>query len=290
MEATPATSRLEIDPSARGFKCSSKAISMEATQATSRLEIDPSAMAFKRSSKAISMEATQATSRLEIDPSARAFKRSSKAISMEATQATSHLEIDPLNYTISLPLPVVPPAAAPRTRRNGRQAPRHGKSPTIPPPFPWATNHRATVHSIKHLTDAGINVISGNMHCKRCDRQYKIEYDLKQKFHDIACYVAENKYKFRERAPATWMNPVLPKCNHCGQDNVMKPVMAEKKKEINWLFLLLGQMLGCCTLEQLKYFCKHTKNHRTGAKDRVLFLTYLGLCKQVDPNGPFERE
>ncbi|KAL1809528.1 hypothetical protein ACET3Z_026518 [Daucus carota] len=29
------------------------------------------------------------------------------------------------------------------------------------------------------------------------------------------------------------------------------------------------QMLGCCTVEQLKYFCKHTKNHRTGAKDRV---------------------
>jgi hypothetical protein len=48
-------------------------------------------------------------------------------------------------------------------------------------------------------------------------------------------------------------------------------------------------MLGCCTLDQLKYFCKHTKNHRTGAKDRVLFLAYLGLCKQLDPNGPFDR-
>ncbi|WOH09609.1 hypothetical protein DCAR_0729067 [Daucus carota subsp. sativus] len=49
------------------------------------------------------------------------------------------------------------------------------------------------------------------------------------------------------------------------------------------------QMLGCCTVEQLKYFCKHTKNHRTGAKDRVLYLTYLAICKQLDPKGPFHR-
>ncbi|KAL4352204.1 hypothetical protein GQ457_06G007910 [Hibiscus cannabinus] len=51
--------------------------------------------------------------------------------------------------------------------------------------------------------------------------------------------------------------------------------------------VLLGKMLGCCKLSELKYFCKHTKNHKTGAKDRVLYLTYMGLCKQLDPTGPF---
>ncbi|KAL4576799.1 hypothetical protein LXL04_012899 [Taraxacum kok-saghyz] len=182
-----------------------------------------------------------------------------------------------------------PPGAAPRTRRNGKQAPRHGKSPTIPPPYPWATNHRATVHSIKHLKDTGINTITGIVHCKNCDQKFEIEYDLKKQFYAISRFVSDNKYILRDRAPAVWMNPILPKCKLCGQDNVLKPVIAEKKKAINWLFLLLGQMLGCCTLDQLKYFCKHTKNHRTGAKDRVLFLTYLALCKQLDPNGSYER-
>jgi hypothetical protein len=84
-----------------------------------------------------------------------------------------------------------------------------------------------------------------------------------------------------------WMNPRLSRCENCNQENCVKPIIADKKRSINWLFLLLGQMLGCCTLAQLKYFCKHTKNHRTGAKDRLLYLTYLGLCKQLDLNGPF---
>lgn len=43
------------------------------------------------------------------------------------------------------------------------------------------------------------------------------------------------------------------------QGNSVKP--SHRKKFINWLFLLLGQMLGYCTLQQLKYLFKHTKNH-----------------------------
>ena len=172
-------------------------------------------------------------------------------------------------------------------RKKPRQAPREGKTLTIQPPFPWATNHRATVHTLKHLTDTGIITISGDVHCKRCDQRYQMEYNLKDKFLEVGNYIIENKHKLYERAPPMWKNPSLPKCRFCGQENNVKPVIAKKKKLINWLFLLLGQMIGCCTLEQLKYFCKHTGNHRTAAKDRVLFLTYLGLCKQLDPSGPF---
>lgn len=180
-------------------------------------------------------------------------------------------------------------ALAPRrNRRNPRQTLKQGKSPTIPPPFSWATNNRATVYTLKHLVESNINIISGDVQCKRCNRQYQIEYDLKAKFLEISRYVKENKYVFHERAPKSWMYPILPNCQYCCQENCVKPMMA-KKKSINWLFLLLGQMLGCCTLAQLKYFCKHTRYHRTGAKDRVLYLTYLGMCKQLDPTGPYER-
>ncbi|WRX16101.1 hypothetical protein QQP08_008588 [Theobroma cacao] len=176
-----------------------------------------------------------------------------------------------------------------RVRRNPTQALREGKSETVPAPFPWATTHRATVHSVDYLLSKQIYTIIGDVQCKRCERQYEIGYDLRDKFAEVGTFIAENKNAMHDRAPPVWMNPVLPKCKLCDQENSVKPVISENKKSINWLFLLLGQMLGCCTLEQLKYFCKHTNNHRTGAKDRVLYLTYLGLCKQLDPNGPFSR-
>ncbi|KAH7840722.1 hypothetical protein Vadar_020683 [Vaccinium darrowii] len=164
----------------------------------------------------------------------------------------------------------------------------HEDDQSPPPPFPWATDQRATVHSFEHLIQNRIFSVSGSVQCKRCQQNYEMEFDLREKFLQVANYIFENKGSMHDRAPSVWMNPVLPSCRFCQQENSVKPVMAEKKKNINWLFLLLGQMLGCCTLGQLKYFCKHTKNHRTGAKDRVLYLTYLALCKQVDPNGPFE--
>ncbi|BFG41553.1 uncharacterized protein Pyn_28658 [Prunus yedoensis var. nudiflora] len=176
-----------------------------------------------------------------------------------------------------------------RTRRNPTQVPREGKSETVPAPFPWATTRRATVHTLEYLLSRGIRTITGDVQCKGCEKSFVVEYDLEEKFAVVGSFVAGNKDTLRDRAPRPWSTPVLPNCTHCQQEGSGKPIIAEKKKAINWLFLLLGQMLGCCTLEQLKYFCKHTKNHRTGAKDRVLFLTYLELCKQLVPNGPFDR-
>jgi hypothetical protein len=133
----------------------------------------------------------------------------------------------------------------------------------------------------------GMKKISGKVQCKKCDQKYEIEYDLEQKFVEVASYVSQHKSAMHDRAPTVWMTPTLPDCKLCGQNNCVKPE-TDKKRKINWLFLLLGQMLGMCKLSELKYFCKHTANHRTGAKDRVLYLTYLGLLKQLDPNGPFD--
>jgi len=172
-------------------------------------------------------------------------------------------------------------------RKPSIQALKQGKSEAVSAPYPWATTRRATVHSLDYLLSKGINVISGNLYCKRCDKQYEVEYDLRQKFMEVACFVSKNKCGMHDRAPAIWMNPSLPNCEFCDQNNYVRPAVS-KKRSINWLFLLLGQMLGCCKLSELKYFCKHTKNHRTGAKDRVLYLTYLALCKQLDPNGAID--
>ncbi|KAB5561305.1 hypothetical protein DKX38_006262 [Salix brachista] len=199
---------------------------------------------------------------------------------------------EPLLYTtasVNQESPVAGPPRGPRKRRNPSQGPREGKGETVPVLYSWAMDRRATVRSLEYLLSRKIETITGLVQCKRCEKQYEMGFDLEAKFVEIGAFISENKSFMRDRAPSVWMNPALPKCQFCEQENSAKPVIANKKRKINWLFLLLGQMLGCCTLDQLKYFCKHTKNHRTGAKDRVLFLAYLGLCKQLDPNGPFDR-
>ncbi|XP_059651871.1 uncharacterized protein LOC132299349 [Cornus florida] len=205
------------------------------------------------------------------------------------------------SFTPTTPIPPPPPphflrstpmfnATPPPARRNRPILYwRPGKSETVPPPFPWASPRRATVQSLAHLESQQIFTITGEVQCNKCEKSYEIQYDLREKFNEVGGFIVKNKAAMRDRAPNEWLNPVLPICKFCQkQGSNVKPVIVEKKREINWLFLLLGQMIGCCNLTQLKYFCKHTNNHRSGAKDRVLYLTYLGLCKQLQPNGPFD--
>lgn len=184
-----------------------------------------------------------------------------------------------------MPLPPVVQVDVPATRQSRR---RLMKSETIEPPYPWATDRRATVHTLAHLLSNGISVISGSVQCKKCEHQYEMEVGLESAYDLIRRFVVQNKDDMYHRAAACWQSPRLPKCRHCDQENCTRPLISGKKRSINWLFLFLAQLLGCCTLDQLKYFCKHTKNHRTGAKNRVLFLAYLGICRQLEPDGPFD--
>ncbi|XP_073005603.1 uncharacterized protein [Typha latifolia] len=177
-----------------------------------------------------------------------------------------------------------PKSKSPRSRRNLTQAPRDGKPETILPPTPWATEQRATVYPLEYLVAHGITNITGESQCKRCDARHLMTYDLEAKFAELTAFIGARTHLMHDRAPDEWLNPVFPACPSCAQPNCMRPMIAAKKRDINWLFMLLGQTLGCCTLEQLKYFCKHTGNHRTGAKNRVLYFTYLGLCKQLLPS------
>ncbi|KAK7351839.1 hypothetical protein VNO77_11571 [Canavalia gladiata] len=194
----------------------------------------------------------------------------------------------PYTASTNLPLPRVADVGASigtsRSGRNRRRVAEEEKSDTIPPPFPWATDRRAFIHSHKHLVDNNILTITGNVQCKRCEKKFEMEFNLDEKLAKLWMFIQNNNDTMHDRAPKVWMDPVLPKCEYCGQENSVRPLLVNtKKKEINWLFLLLGQMIGCCTLEQLKYFCKHTNNHRTGAKDRLLYSTYMGLCRQLLP-------
>jgi len=161
------------------------------------------------------------------------------------------------------------------------------KSLTVPPPFPWATSKRATVHTLDHLlSDLKLKIISGTLECKVCKFQQDIQFDLVENFKKVTRFIEERRNEMCDRAPGEWMNPMIPNCESCGKEKAMHPLIT-KKRNINWLFLLLSQMIGCCKLHQLKYFCKHADINRSGGKDRLISSTYLGLCKQLQPNTPF---
>ncbi|GAU23054.1 hypothetical protein TSUD_337020 [Trifolium subterraneum] len=161
------------------------------------------------------------------------------------------------------------------------------KTGTIPPPFPWATSKRATLHTLDHLlSELKLKTISGTLQCKSCKFQQEVQIDLVENFKKVTKFIVETMEEMCDRAPDIWLHPVLPKCQSCGQEKAMEPLVT-KKRNINWLFLLLSQTIGCCTLDDLKYFCKHNDTHRTGAKDRLLYSTYFGLCRQLQPNIDF---
>ncbi|KAK7352134.1 hypothetical protein VNO80_17552 [Phaseolus coccineus] len=171
-----------------------------------------------------------------------------------------------------------------RSRRTscGRRSKKVRK--TVPEPFPWATNKRATVHSQQYLLENNVRTIKGKIHCKKCDKDFELGLDLEDKLGELLKLIEKKDEYWHNRAPGVWLNPVFPECAFCGRQTTTKPIIEKNKKEINWLFLFLGQMLGCCTLDHLKYFCKHNDIHRTGAKDRLLYLTYTNLVKQLVPD------
>ncbi|KAI9127701.1 hypothetical protein K1719_000694 [Acacia pycnantha] len=204
---------------------------------------------------------------LFLSPSPSSFQYSDPMQNLSSPDDTVFYPSSSSPTTQSLQPPIIP------------QNPNDG-DPTneiIPVPFPWATDRKAMLKSLSWLKNNQILTITGMVQCKTCDMSYEIGFDLLSKFDEIFTYI--NMHNMYDRAPKVWMTPRLPLCKNCG--NSVRPFVSEDMRSINWLFLFLGQMLGCCTLEQLKYYCKHTGSFRTGAKDRILYGTYLGICEQL---------
>ncbi|KAE8724512.1 putative Hydroxyproline-rich glycofamily protein [Hibiscus syriacus] len=132
-----------------------------------------------------------------------------------------------------------------RSRRNRIRKLKPGKSETIGAPYPWATTRRATVHNLDYLLSQNMYTISGEVYCKGCQERYTIECNMVEKFNEIKDFVLANMTTMNDRAPDCWMHPGLDNCQACG--SVLRPIIV-KKRDINWLFLLLGQKLGCCRL------------------------------------------
>ncbi|KAK3161636.1 hypothetical protein QOZ80_1BG0079580 [Eleusine coracana subsp. coracana] len=197
-------------------------------------------------------------------------------------------------YTAAPTPPPPPPSRSTRRRRlNNNRAVATATKPLDAannaarpaPPFPWATDRPARHDTLDTLLRRGVTTVEGGARCKRCGARTTVAYDLASRFRELRAFVDANRHAMDDRAPDAWMCPALPDCGACGRRGAVWPEIPADKRDINWLFLLLGQTLGCCTLEQLKYFCMNTGRHRTGAKNRVLYYAYIELCNQLQPFG-----
>ncbi|XP_022766175.1 uncharacterized protein LOC111311062 [Durio zibethinus] len=103
-------------------------------------------------------------------------------------------DVNPSNNAVSQE--IVRHSRPPRSHRNPFQTPRQGQTETIP----WATIQRAMENSLDYILSRNMTVISGEVQCKKCEKVYNIEYDLEQKFREIAAFISENRSAMHDRA------------------------------------------------------------------------------------------
>ncbi|KAG8077615.1 hypothetical protein GUJ93_ZPchr0007g3475 [Zizania palustris] len=143
---------------------------------------------------------------------------------------------DPLALTLGSIYASVPTPPSEPHSSHQECSPRHRLNGPAAPLFAPAQHD-----TLEHLLLKGITSVEGVVRCKRCFGEQVIAYDLKAKFHEVRNYVATNRLAMNDRAPDEWMCPRLPDCVACGKEGSMSPVIPSDKREINWMFLFLGQ-------------------------------------------------
>ncbi|XP_026446795.1 uncharacterized protein LOC113347366 [Papaver somniferum] len=128
-------------------------------------------------------------------------------------------------------LPSRIPPARPKSRVMRRTIGRDKmKNTPIVPPYEWATNQRANIHTLDYLLSRNMKRILGDVQCKKCSNVFNIEFDLEAKFMEISQYIAVHKESLRDRAPEHWMNSKLPSCGSCSQANSLKPLLNQRNQ------------------------------------------------------------
>ncbi|KAF3775559.1 hypothetical protein EJ110_NYTH50098 [Nymphaea thermarum] len=88
------------------------------------------------------------------------------------------------------------------------------KEDRIRPPYPWATDKRATVYSYEYMKANGIDKISGKVCGKRCEQAYTMEVEL-NKVLEVCYMVLHNFHDQNNRATTKWRTPKMLDCEKC---------------------------------------------------------------------------
>lgn len=160
-----------------------------------------------------------------------------------------------------------------------------------PPPFPWAANTTGTkICTLEYiLYTLHIDSVSADFKCMICGDVEKVEYNLAHKYMQVSDYIHRKGTKMGGIASNSWQFPTRPQCKNCNNKRrCLEEVIKKDNNSINWLFLFVGKLIGCCKVQQLKEFCEQNEIECSGTKPRLVYLTYLGLCKQLDPQASYD--
>ncbi|XP_056690597.1 uncharacterized protein [Spinacia oleracea] len=73
------------------------------------------------------------------------------------------------------------------------------KGETIRPPFPWAKDRRAKVHSMNYLVANRINTISGEVKCNKCEQVSTLNFNLREKFQEVDNFMQTEEHDMHNR-------------------------------------------------------------------------------------------
>ncbi|KAK1404409.1 hypothetical protein POM88_004014 [Heracleum sosnowskyi] len=125
------------------------------------------------------------------------------------------------------------------------------KTPSIDPLFEWASNVKCKVNKLATLTTDKIGL---QVKCMECRKSYKVWLDLHTGLRNVVDFVqASRSYE----VPIPSLTEMPRQCRECHKISILEPVHAKKKRNLNWLGLLLAHELGSLSYDQLVYYCRH---------------------------------
>lgn len=115
--------------------------------------------------------------------------------------------------------------------------PRPPKTPSIDPPFEWASNIRCKVNNLATLTSDKIWL---QVKCMECRNSYKVWLDLHTELKNIVDFMrASRSYE----VPIPSLTEMPRECSECHKISILEPVHAKKKRNLYWIGLLLAHEL-----------------------------------------------
>ncbi|XP_021849478.1 uncharacterized protein [Spinacia oleracea] len=170
------------------------------------------------------------------------------------------------------------------------------------PLYPHAKPEPAKIHSLNYLLQNHILIVSKDFKCgnSECNQMYKVTYDIQTKFQELVEFIRTEKDKSLNGgvAPEKWLTPTttLPECSNCRRKCDVDSLLGSDDRvsesayhKIDWLFLLLGRLLGVCEWNQLNYFCINNNidrsvNGMVASTSQLLYRVYFDLCRQLQPH------
>ncbi|KAK1583437.1 hypothetical protein Q3G72_023773 [Acer saccharum] len=152
--------------------------------------------------------------------------------------------------------------------------------------FAWATARNSLVQTLDYLEAHNLETIQGRLICDGCRQITVMETNVRQHVDEIQNYIVQNDIDLQGLAPLPWFQPNPPVCQLCNC-SYLKPVLPPDMAHINWLFLFCENLIGFCSVKQLRFFLRENgKLDNRKSKQRLVYCMFREIARQLRPTGP----